>query len=211
MHRLGKWTAVAIFGLGAATAHAVPIVTLTSGTTTTVAGATTIDFNDGTCGYAGCSGNYQIVQGTNSQRAQPAGTDSRYLAVPNPISSGSATFSLGTTANYFGLYWGSIDSYNSIDFLLEGVVVASYTGTTLVGSYANGDQLSLNSNRYINFDFGSGLFDTVRLRSTQFAFESDNHAYRVAGGSVPEPGPLALFAVGILGLALRQRRARQPA
>lgn len=213
MGRIGTWLAATSIAFGASTAHALPIVTLsaTGQTTTSVAGTTTVTFNDGTCGYASCSGNYRIVQGTTSYRAQPAGTTGRYLAVPNPIASGSATFALGTTASYFGLYWGSIDAYNTISFLLGGIVVATYSGTDLVGAFANGNQVSLSSNRYINFEFGSELFDAVRLTSTNYAFESDNHAYRVAtarlpGGSVPAPGPLALFGFGLIALALGRPR-----
>jgi len=196
--------------MAAAIAQAVPVVTLsaTGLTTTSVAGATVIDFNSGLCGYATCSGDYQIVLGTTSQHAQPAGTNTKYLAVPNPVSNGSAMFKLGTNADYFGLYWGSIDNYNSISFYLAGSLVASYTGTQIVGaSYANGNRVSLNSNRYINFAFGTDLFDSVKLTSTQFAFESDNHAYR-AVAKVPEPSALLLFLAGFMGLIAVRVRSR---
>ena len=117
MHKISHWIAGGLIGICASAAHAVPVVTLsTSGVTTTaVAGATTINFDNGLCGYASCSGNYQIVSGSVSgQYAQPAGTNSPYLTVPNPVSNGTANFSLGTQANYFGLFWGSIDTYNTI-------------------------------------------------------------------------------------------------
>jgi hypothetical protein len=209
MGRVSHWIAGGLIGICASIAHAVPVVSLSASgvTTTAVAGATTINFNNGLCGYSACSGNYQIVSGSVSgQYAQPAGTNTPYLSVPNPVSNGTATFSLGTQANYFGLFWGSIDTYNSISFLLGGNVVATYSGAQFPP--ANGNQTDYESNKYINFEFVNGeMFDAVRFTSTNFAFESDNHAYRaVSGGSVPAPGPLALFGLGLAALGLRSRR-----
>lgn len=207
MRNIVKFVAAGVIAASASAAHAVPVVTLSGMgvNTTDVAGATTIDFNDGLCGYAACSGNYQIVLGSQSGRyAQPYGTSTKYLTVPNPYASGYATFALGTQADYFGLYWGSIDSYNTISFYRAGSRVALYTGTDLVGQFANGNQLSYTSNRYINFYFGSDTFDTVLLRSSNYAFESDNHSFRSA--SVPEPGTLALLGLGLLGVGLGRRR-----
>ncbi len=180
--------------------------------TSAVAGATVVDFNDNTCGaYAACSGDFTIVSGSSrGLYAAPFVTaanspdTTNYLSVPNPIRNGSALFELGTTANYFGLLWGSIDRYNSIAFLSGASVVASFTGQSITRpSAANGNQTAPSTNTYVNF-FDLPSFDAVRLISTNFAFESDNHAF----ATVPEPGTLSLLAFGLLGLVLIRRRVQ---
>lgn len=211
MQNLFKLAGAGVLALAASVSQAAPIVTLSAlgETTSSVAGATTIDFNSG-CGYASCTGDFQLVLGSQANLyAQPAGTDTQFLAVPNPNANGSATFTLGAESDYFGLFWGSVDAFNSISFYLGGNLISTYTGADLVGAqFANGDQVSYNSNRYINFDFGSEKFDTVKLSSTNFAFESDNHAFRNLA-TVSEPSTLLLVIGGLLSLAgVRMRKAK---
>lgn len=196
--------------LATGAAQALPIVSLSTAgdVTSSVAGATTIDFNSG-CGYVSCSGDFALVTGNQSGKyAQPFGVNSQYLSVPNPSpTTQSALFTLGSAADYFGIFWGSIDSYNFISFYLNNNLVASYSGSDIVGQFANGNQLSLNSNRYINFDFGSGSYDSVKLTSTSFAFESDNHAFKKLV-SVTEPTTALLLLLGLVGLTLARRQER---
>lgn len=196
--------------LAAGAAHALPIVSLSNlgDVTSSVAGATTVDFNAG-CGYATCTGDFALVTGSQSGKyAQPFGVDSQYLTVPKPSpTTQSAVFTLGVAADYFGLFWGSIDSYNFISFYLGTNLVASYSGSDIVGQFANGNQLAFSSNRYVNFDFGSAAYDSVKLTSTNFAFESDNHAFRKLV-TVTEPTTALLFVLGLVGLALARRQVR---
>lgn len=196
--------------LATGAAQALPIISLSNSgdVTTSVAGANTIDFNSG-CGYSSCAGDFALVNGNQSgQYAQPMGVNSDYLTVPNPSpTSLSATFALGAAADYFGLFWGSIDNYNFISFYLNNSLVASYSGSDIVGQFADGNQLSYSSNRYINFNFGSDAYDSVKLTSTGFAFESDNHAFRKLI-SVTEPTTALLFLLGLIGLALARRQVR---
>jgi hypothetical protein len=180
--------------------------------TTATAGASTVNFNDGTCGlYTSCYGEGALVTGSVAGRyASPLGITDRYLSIPYANSSGSATFLTPGSYDYFGLYWGSVDTYNSISFFLGGIQVGSFGGASISPPLvANGNQTDWSSNRYVNFYFtGGDRYDRVVLTSTNYAFESDNHAFGNVSQSVPEPATLSLFGLGLLGLGFAARRRK---
>jgi hypothetical protein len=176
---------------------------------TQVAGVTTVDWNDYSCGaYTSCYGDGALVTGSVSGRyASPYGITDRYLSVPYDYSAGAVTLTTPGSYNYFGLYWGSLDAYNSIHFYNGASLIASYDGAAIYPLLANGGQSSWASNRYVNFLFTEGaLFDRIVLVSTNWAFESDNHAFGNITAAVPEPGTLALFGLALLGLGVTARR-----
>jgi hypothetical protein len=148
------------------------------------------------------SGDGAVESTTTGIYARPAGDLTHYLTVAGLLASGDTVIHLDAPTNYFGLYWGSIDAYNLITFLKNGHEVGEYSGSmvaSLTGLAANGDQRSTSSNRYINFNFGSLLYDEVILSTTNFAFEVDNVALG-APVRVPEPATALLLMAGLLGL-----------
>jgi len=126
--------------------------------------------------------------------AMPAGYSGNYMAVLGGQQE-TLTFG-GRTMGSFGLYWGSIDSYNNVQFLLNGKVVETVSGSSLSAPIAaSGNQSASNSNAYVTFNFGIPSFDEVILASPDNSFEFTNVA-----AAVPEPATWALMILGFLGL-----------
>jgi hypothetical protein len=128
-----------------------------------------------------------------------------YLTVPGPNSNGTGSFkvALASTADYFGLLWGSMDTYNTLTFWHQGSVVGSFTGSDVADPTATGNQGVAGQNRYVNFsDF---LFDEFELHSNGFAFEVDN----IAVAPVPEPGTIFLMGLGVAGLVAWRKKFRK--
>ena len=216
--------AIAVFGLPDA-ANAVTITAANPGVfsndlgagiatfnsiTATAYGLTTPtgSFNDGP-GVWGGSG---IVMnngggGALGLYATPLGDRTNYLAVV-PSSFGSfETLSLFEAANEINLYWGSIDTYNTIEFLLNNTTVYSLGGSSVAAAtalLANGAQLDVVANRLVTIA-GLPNFDSVIFRSGANSFEFDN----VSVNAVPLPTALPLFATGLVGLGLLSRRRRK--
>jgi hypothetical protein len=205
-----KWiAALAVLAAGTSSiANAAYITTFTSGMTTQVAGATVFDFDSGVKpdGYSGAGG--ILSSSVSGVAAAPAGDSTSYLSVAYPQAAGIETFTAaaGTSYNYFGLYWGSIDAYNSLRFYSGDTLIANVTGVDVIQTGTTlGDQISAGANRYVNFLFDGETFDRIEFETTNFAFESDNHAV----ASVPEPATSALMGGGLAALMyLRRRREK---
>jgi hypothetical protein len=191
------------------------------GYTSPYAAATVITFDSDLPAGWSIGGNYAIRTGSISDAAAPwwdnyntppgARDLTKYLTVPVNVSQSpqSATITFGASYNdYFGLWWGSMDTYNTFEFLAEDstTVVATVLGTTF--SSGSGAQDSSETNKYVNF-YGLPNFYGVRITSTQYAFELDNIAVGQNINPVPIPAAVWLLGSGLLGLVGIRRRFKK--
>lgn len=111
---------------------------------------------------------------------------------------GSVTLELPGPQKYFGLLWGSVDTYNSLSFYgATGTLLKTYTGADVTAA-ANGNQ-GASGTFYVNIN-STEAFTRVVASSSSNAFEFDNVAYNPTA-VVPEPSSVLMLGSG-LALAL---------
>jgi hypothetical protein len=164
---------------------------------------------DGGAGNPSFSGG-AIFSGSTGNHAQPFGSTGGYYAV-GPSDGSPGTISLASFGDIFSisLLWGSIDNYNTLEFLdSSNNVLASFAGTSIFGP-ADGDQTDPNTNRLVTFLLSGtdvGAFSQLRLTSTSNAFEIDNVT---VNSGVPEPATWAMMLMGFGAAGAAMRRSRR--
>ncbi len=115
-------------------------------------------------------------QGSAGIYATPLGDETNYMAV---LGGGSETIAYSSLMNSFGLYWGSVDTYNSLAFYNGDTLVATITGGDVAPPLtADGGQTDYASNAFVLIS-ALPQFDRVVAASSGYSFEFDNV---VAGG-----------------------------
>jgi len=163
--------------------------------------------------------NAQIVQGTTGTHAAPyynAGAYNGLSPLPSVSSpdaspyvsvytGGTATFSFNKPINYFGMEWGSVDTYNYLSFYNGSTLLETIGGTTIIGAagLTAGNQGSTGT-IYANFTSLQD-FTKVVASSTGISYEFDN----VRVGNTPLPASLPMFVAAMMvmgAFGLRNRK-----
>jgi hypothetical protein len=228
---LGAATALALLAAASPTRAAVVVTSIGNTPQGAVGGSTYITFEDvalnTTNNFTSNGFNFTgtglfngLITNTTTtfplSHSQPKSDATHYLAIGSAIvfpSMRSETLTLANDYTKFGLYWGSIDTYNTVAFYNNGNLVYSLSGSGVPDFNPNADAESSNPrNRYVNFDFQGGLsFDQVVLQTTFRTFEVDNLAL---AGAVPEPSTWAMMLIGFGGIgffAYRQSKKKSAA
>ena len=168
-------------------------------------GASSSPFSSGIATFSFSPNNVSpFVSGSVSgEYAAPPNDTTKYLSVGSSSRTSEVTIDFSTPIEYYGLYLGSPDWYNSFTFYETGNLnnpIATFNGLQLIPP-GNGDQ---SIGAYINFHANGGAISRIVLSSTRAALETDNHAY----GAVPEPATMGLMGGALLGLGLLARRRK---
>ena len=177
-----------------------------------VPGVTTIDFESGapTSGsaiYSAPGPGPAVVLGNTVSSLLSVDDNTRYLAVSvlgDARGNTPVTIAFANPLDYFGLYWGTPSANNTLSFFNGDRLLQSFTGDALYRVVPSTGAV------YANFFAEPGeSFNKVVLSEISVAFESDNHAYKFASESVPEPLTSLTAVASIVGGVLMKRQQQR--
>jgi hypothetical protein len=157
--------------------------------------------------FATFSGGGVVSNGTTLLLSvAPTGDATNYLSVHNGV---TETVNLVTPGNTLGLYWGSIDTYNTLTLFTVGGPVGGtqITGTTL--DALNPAIVNGTTSEYVTIS-GLGTITSFTMNSTLNSFETDNYTIST---TVPEASTWAMMLIGFasVGFLSYRNRNRRPA
>lgn len=181
----------------------------------------------GSITYSGTSGIYMgNVTGITAAPWTPSGIETRNYFSTQPR--GDITFNYAQRQQYFGIMWGSVDTYNSLTFYNGHRVVHEVSGRDVTRA-PNGNQAATGT-YFVNFNFSAdSAFTRVVANSSTPAFEFNMIAYSTqtqaitqrqvaAAGPLGKPETVSVpvnaapvagspLLLGLLGWWRRRRRA----
>jgi hypothetical protein len=215
---LAAATAVALPLLLPIQAEALPVITVTgslvlldlgSGTGGGYQNSSSIAFDHGSIDFSNPDYPIQpsagLYSGSASFAKSPFGSGvADYLVAQGKNSNKGPVLDTVTLAftgeqTSFGLLWGTIDTYNELDFYHGSTLTDTVTGGELA---AFGVAVDGSQSAYVKIE-GLGPFDRV------VAVDHDRPAFEFVPDPVPEPSGIALLSLGLAALgAIRAARKR---
>lgn len=209
MRSLKYLAAGAVLMCSVAANASITIGSITPGTNPYSGPTPTYDFDSG-AGTPTLTGGAVVSGSVSGVHAQPYGSAGGYYSVgPGDTQPGAIDLSSFGNISSLSFLWGSVDSYNVLNFLdAADNVLASFTGSDIFNP-ANGNQTDPNTNPVVVFLLsGSDVTNFARLQLTtnpsQNAFEIDN----LAINPVPEPATWGLMLLGFAGVGFAMRRTK---